>query len=53
MLSQADREVVGLNCVGLRSAGIDLIRSLCQAPHGREVFERPGAKRIGRLLASD
>ena len=32
-------------------AGIDLTRSLPKAPHGEEVFMRPGVKRVGLLIA--
>jgi predicted heme/steroid binding protein len=34
----------------LHYAGIDLTRSLRKAPHGAEVFTRPGVKRVGRLI---
>ena len=35
----------------LHFAGIDLTRSLPKAPHGEEVFSRPGVKRMGLLIA--
>lgn len=35
---------------GLHFSGIDLTRSLPEAPHGAEVFVRPGVKRVGRLI---
>ncbi|HZY44695.1 MAG TPA: cytochrome b5 domain-containing protein [Anaerolineae bacterium] len=34
----------------LHYSGIDLTRSLPKAPHGEEVFVRPGVKRVGRLI---
>ncbi len=36
----------------LHFGGIDLTRSLPQAPHAAEVFTRPCVKRIGLLLRS-
>lgn len=33
----------------LHYAGIDLTRSLPQAPHAEEVFTRPGVKRVGKF----
>ena len=35
---------------GLHFSGVDLTRSLRKAPHGAEVFARPGVKVIGRLI---
>lgn len=34
----------------LHFSGVDLTRSLRKAPHGAEVFSRPGVKAIGRLI---
>jgi predicted heme/steroid binding protein len=34
----------------LHFPGVDLTRSLRKAPHGAEVFARPGVKPIGRLI---
>jgi len=34
----------------LHFSGVDLTRSLRKAPHGAEVFSRPGVKPIGRLI---
>ena len=31
-------------------SGVDLTRSLRKAPHGTEVFSRPGIRPIGRLI---
>jgi predicted heme/steroid binding protein len=33
----------------LHFSGVDLTRSLRKAPHGAEVFARPGVRPIGRL----
>ena len=35
---------------GLHFSGVDLTRSLRKAPHGAEVFSRPGVKAVGRLI---
>jgi predicted heme/steroid binding protein len=32
-------------------SGIDLTRSFPKAPHGEEVFVRPGVKRVGQLVS--
>jgi predicted heme/steroid binding protein len=34
----------------LHFSGIDLTRSLRKAPHGIEVFSRPGVRAVGRLI---
>ncbi len=34
----------------LHFSGVDLTRSLRKAPHGAEVFSRPGVKAVGRLI---
>jgi len=34
----------------LHFSGVDLTRSLRKAPHGAEVFTRPGVKPVGRLI---
>jgi predicted heme/steroid binding protein len=34
----------------LHFSGVDLTRSLRKAPHGAEVFSRPGVTPIGRLI---
>ena len=34
----------------LHFSGVDLTRSLRKAPHGTEVFSRPGVRPVGRLI---
>ena len=34
----------------LHFSGVDLTRSLRKAPHGAEVFSRPGVRAVGRLI---
>jgi predicted heme/steroid binding protein len=34
----------------LHFSGVDLTRSLRKAPHGAEVFSRPGVRPVGRLI---